>query len=164
MGLFVNLFFHPDYNRRSRTHTSSGAHTPRRLATGLLPIWNFTIPQRKFTRNYLVLYVFGQRVAPVLKKLRPFCQNYSFLKLPDTRRCREESVYLSDISNLNYSKISPTTPEPTVRPPSRIAKRRPFSQAIGVMSSTFMLTLSPGRHISTSSGRLMIPVTSVVLK
>src|ERR1019366_8417591 len=30
-----------------------------------------------------------------------------------------------------YSMISVTTPEPTVRPPSRMAKRRPWSMAIG---------------------------------
>ena len=30
-----------------------------------------------------------------------------------------------------YSMISLTTPEPTVRPPSRMAKRRPWSMAIG---------------------------------
>ncbi len=65
---------------------------------------------------------------------------------------------------ITYSAISATTPEPTVLPPSRIAKRSPFSIAIGVISSTFISTLSPGRHISTPSGRSMIPVTSVVLK
>ena len=64
----------------------------------------------------------------------------------------------------NYSMILATAPEPTVRPPSRIAKRRPCSQAMGVMSSTVISTLSPGRHISTPSGRAMVPVTSVVLK
>ena len=64
----------------------------------------------------------------------------------------------------NYSMISATTPDPTVLPPSRIAKRRPFSIAMGVISSTVMLTLSPGRHISTSLGSSMVPVTSVVLK
>ncbi len=64
----------------------------------------------------------------------------------------------------NYLITLITTPEPTVLPPSRIAKRRPFSIAIGAMSSTFMSTLSPGLHISTPSGRVMIPVTSVVLK
>ena len=64
----------------------------------------------------------------------------------------------------NYSATSVTTPEPTVRPPSRIAKRRPFSIAMGVISSTFMTTLSPGMHISTPSGRVMMPVTSVVRK
>ena len=65
---------------------------------------------------------------------------------------------------VNYSMIAETTPEPTVLPPSRIAKRRPSSQAMGVISSTVMSTLSPGRHISTPAGREITPVTSVVLK
>ena len=47
-----------------------------------------------------------------------------------------------------------TTPAPTVRPPSRMAKRRPSSQAIGVISSTSMVMLSPGITISTPSGSL----------
>ena len=33
-----------------------------------------------------------------------------------------------------------------------------------VMSSTFISTLSPGMHISVPSGRVIVPVTSVVLK
>src|SRR5262245_36147638 len=41
-----------------------------------------------------------------------------------------------------YSKISVTTPAPTVRPPSRIAKRTSFSMAMGVISSTSTVTLS----------------------
>ena len=64
----------------------------------------------------------------------------------------------------NYSLMPMTTPEPTVRPPSRMAKRRPFSMAMGVISSTSMSTLSPGMHISVPSGRVMMPVTSVVRK
>ena len=64
----------------------------------------------------------------------------------------------------NYSLIAVTTPEPTVRPPSRIAKRRPTSMAMGVISSTFITVLSPGMHISVPSGRVMMPVTSVVRK
>lgn len=67
-------------------------------------------------------------------------------------------------SQINYSAILVTTPEPTVWPPSRIAKRRPSSIAIGVMSSTLISTLSPGIHISTPSSRVMVPVTSVVRK
>ena len=68
------------------------------------------------------------------------------------------------LKGVNYSSMSITTPEPTVRPPSRMAKRRPFSMAMGVISSTFMSTLSPGMHISVPSGREMMPVTSVVRK
>ena len=74
-------------------------------------------------------------------------------------------VYHMFLAGRNYLLIiSVTTPDPTVLPPSRIAKRKPFSIAIGVISSTVILTLSPGRHISTSGGRLITPVTSVVLK
>ena len=63
-----------------------------------------------------------------------------------------------------YARMLETTPEPTVLPPSRIAKRRPSSQAMGVISSTVISTLSPGRHISTPAGSSITPVTSVVLK
>src|SRR6478609_3292322 len=65
---------------------------------------------------------------------------------------------------VSYLMISVTTPEPTVRPPSRIAKRRPASMAMGWISSTSICTLSPGMTISVPSGRLATPVTSVVRK
>jgi len=64
----------------------------------------------------------------------------------------------------SYSIISATTPAPTVRPPSRIAKRSSFSMAISLISSTSTEMLSPGITISTPSGSLMEPVTSVVRK
>ena len=60
--------------------------------------------------------------------------------------------------------ISATVPAPTVRPPSRMAKRSPFSSATGVISSIARLTLSPGITISTPSGNSADPVTSVVRK
>src|SRR5687767_14307879 len=63
-----------------------------------------------------------------------------------------------------YAMISETTPEPTVRPPSRMAKRSSFSIAIGVMSSTSMAMLSPGITISVPAGSVTLPVTSVVRK
>ena len=63
-----------------------------------------------------------------------------------------------------YSMIVATRPEPTVRPPSRIANVRPCSIAIGWISSIVISTLSPGMHISVPSGRVITPVTSVVLK
>ena len=62
-----------------------------------------------------------------------------------------------------HSAILVTTPEPTVRPPSRMAKRTPSSIAIGLCNSTSSLTLSPGMHISAPT-RLAVPVTSVVRK
>ena len=64
----------------------------------------------------------------------------------------------------NYSVIRVTIPEPTVRPPSRMAKRLPTSIAITLPSSTANLTLSPGIHISAPPSRFAPPVTSVVRK
>ena len=52
----------------------------------------------------------------------------------------------------------------TVLPPSRMAKRSPCSMAIGAISSTSMVTESPGITISVPSGSLIDPVTSVVRK
>ena len=63
----------------------------------------------------------------------------------------------------DYLMILATTPAPTVRPPSRIAKRRPSSMAIAWISSTLTLALSPGMHISAPSTSVL-PVTSVVRK
>src|SRR5262249_41808792 len=63
-----------------------------------------------------------------------------------------------------YLMILITPPAPTVRPPSPMAKRRPSSMAMGLPSSTVMLMLSPGITISVPSGRVMVPVTSVVRK
>src|SRR3954471_14403060 len=62
------------------------------------------------------------------------------------------------------ARIFVTTPAPTVLPPSRIAKRRPSSQAIGETSSTSILMLSPGITISVPAGNVTVPVTSVVRK
>src|SRR5205085_4421906 len=52
----------------------------------------------------------------------------------------------------HYSMTFVTTPAPTVCPPSRMAKRRPCSIAIGVPSVTSQVTLSPGMTISVRSG------------
>ncbi|COW61974.1 Uncharacterised protein [Mycobacterium tuberculosis] len=51
-----------------------------------------------------------------------------------------------------------------MRPPSRIAKRRPSSMATGWINFTEMLVLSPGITISVPSGSVTTPVTSVVRK
>ena len=65
----------------------------------------------------------------------------------------------------NYqSRTAATTPAPTVRPPSRMAKRSFSSMAIGTISSTSIATLSPGITISVPSGNCTMPVTSVVRK
>src|SRR5215467_6866909 len=63
-----------------------------------------------------------------------------------------------------YSVMLTTTPAPTVLPPSRIANRCFSSIAIGVISSTSMVALSPGMIISVPAGSVHCPVTSVVRK
>src|SRR5438477_7500438 len=70
----------------------------------------------------------------------------------------------SCLSQLTYSMMSTTVPAPTVRPPSRIAKRRPFSIAIGAMRLMVSDVLSPGITISAPCASSAVPVTSVVRK
>src|SRR5712671_2072167 len=67
-------------------------------------------------------------------------------------------------SFLTYCTISAIVPAPTVWPPSRMAKRKPFSIATGVINSITRLTLSPGITISVPAGNSATPVTSVVRK
>lgn len=76
----------------------------------------------------------------------------------------EIATAISCLSFRFYSTIFVTTPEPTVLPPSRIAKRTPSSIAIGFCSSTEIFALSPGMHISASPTKFAEPVTSVVRK
>src|SRR2546422_10686247 len=68
-----------------------------------------------------------------------------------------------DVSG-HYSITLATAPAPTVRPPSRIANRSPSSSATDVINAISIVILSPGITISTPSGSLMSPVTSVVRK
>ena len=84
---------------------------------------------------------------------------WGILRLDATLSCDNKSIF-----RLYYSMIVATRPDPTVRPPSRIANVRPWLIAIGWMSSIVISTLSPGMHISVPAGRLHTPVTSVVLK
>src|SRR4029079_17189140 len=63
-----------------------------------------------------------------------------------------------------YSMMLATTPAPTVRPPSRMAKRSFSSIAIGTISVTSIAMLSPGITISVPAGKVTTPVTSVVRK
>src|SRR5207247_3208615 len=77
-------------------------------------------------------------------------------------RKSERAVPRSAFPVPRYFKILVTTPAPTVRPPSRIAKRSPSSIAIGVISSIVIFVLSPGITISTPAGSSTVPVTSVV--
>jgi hypothetical protein len=77
---------------------------------------------------------------------------------------RSQWSVVSSPLTTDYSITSVIVPAPTVRPPSRIANRKPFSIAIGVINSISNATLSPGITISTPSGNVATPVTSVVRK
>ena len=81
------------------------------------------------------------------------------LRLDTMLSCDNKSIF-----RLYYSMIVATRPDPTVRPPSRIANVRPCSIATGWIMSIVISTLSPGMHISVPSGRVITPVTSVVRK
>ena len=106
-------------------------------------------------RYYFPLfYIFpGNRKTPETLRFR------GILRLDTTLSCDNKSIF-----RLYYSMIVATRPDPTVRPPSRIAKRSPCSIATGWISSIVISTLSPGMHISVPSGSSQTPVTSVVRK
>ena len=138
---------------RSRTR-------PRRASP---PVWNCTKPQDNVKSVYAVVFRRGNRIRRTHLTVKPKQRHHGTTGA--MRKYKKDARPGACVSRVRpYAMISETTPEPTVLPPSRIAKRRPVSIAIGVISSTVMLTWSPGRHISTPSGRLMTPVTSVVLK
>src|SRR5215217_1710112 len=81
-----------------------------------------------------------------------------------TSKSQERRLRRPRAPTARYSTISVTTPAPTVRPPSLMAKLSPSSIAIGLINSTFITVLSPGITISTPSSRRISPVTSVVRK
>ena len=59
-----------------------------------------------------------------------------------------------DVVSDGYSMTSVTTPEPTVRPPSRMAKRRPWSMAIGLDELDLHLDVVTGHHHLDAVGQL----------
>lgn len=64
------------------------------------------------------------------------------------------------VSSIAHFRTLDTTPAPTVRPPSRMANRRPASMATGVISSKLPRKLSPGMTMGVSSGSLTTPACS----
>src|SRR5206468_11907076 len=65
---------------------------------------------------------------------------------------------------VHYSTTCVTTPEPTVLPPSRMAKWPPGSSATGLSRLTVTVALSPGSTISVPPASANSPVTFVVRK
>ena len=95
--------------------------------------------------------------------IRPIGLSPNILTRASSHRIFALCLHCSLLSEY-YSITEATRPDPTVRPPSRIAKVRPWLIAIGWISSIVISMLSPGMHISVPSGRVITPVTSVVLK
>ena len=109
---------------------------------------------------FIIRYSFPIDLTFLGNRKTPETQGFwGILRLDTTLSYDNKSIF-----RLYYSMIVATRPDPTVRPPSRIAKRSPCSIATGWISSIVISTLSPGMHISVPSGRLITPVTSVVLK
>ena len=109
---------------------------------------------------FIIRYSFPTYLTFLGNRKTPETQGFwGILRLDTTLSYDNKSIF-----RLYYSMIVATRPDPTVRPPSRIAKVRPWLIAIGWISSIVISMLSPGMHISVPSGRLQTPVTSVVLK
>ncbi len=141
--------------------------------------WKLPRLQINIYRNYIENLQYTYSFLPfqypmILKRKTLYLHPHEYRKTPETLRFRGilclDTMYLTVLYIYifvlisDYSMIVATRPEPTVRPPSRIANVRPWSIAIGWISSIVISTLSPGMHISTPSGKLQTPVTSVVLK
>lgn len=139
--------------------TTNGQSNPARLTYEYAIAWSL----RARSRNGR-----GQRGTHFNRKYAPLPEQRGILRsVPrgstqcpvPTRGNRRKPVAAT-----GYLVILVTRPEPTVRPPSRTAKPRPSSMAMGWISSTLISVLSPGITISVPSGNVMTPVTSVVRK
>ena len=109
---------------------------------------------------FIIRYSFPTYLTFLSNRKTPETQGFwGILRLDTTLSCDNKSIF-----RLYYSMIVATRPDPTVRPPSRIANVRPCSIATGWIMSIVISTLSPGMHISVPSGRVITPVTSVVRK
>ena len=136
------------------------------LETGALSSWSYW-PIPKMPHPSLRLFV--KSVLPVKLAEFLYLQTRRLLLLVPRRRIvpplaftARQRDYLSH--DRLYSITLVIVPAPTVRPPSRIAKRSCSSIAIGEISFTSNVTLSPGITISTPSCSVTEPVTSVVRK
>jgi hypothetical protein len=112
--------------------------------------------------NALMIELQGSHAANI-NRITPSHSNTNFasrhiLVAPQAKRARHPLYKFFP----DYCTISAMVPAPTVCPPSRMAKRKPFSIATGVISSITRLTLSPGITISVPAGNSATPVTSVV--
>ena len=151
-SLFFTALFNLLYNRK--TPETLRFRGILRLDTMYLAVLNIYL-DRSANLDFASLHL-GRAFALQILRPMPLCEQALTGHYSTNLHCSLLIKY--------YSMIVATRPDPTVRPPSRIAKVRPWLIAIGWISSIVISMLSPGMHISVPSGRLQTPVTSVVLK
>ena len=173
---FLNLLeaFKSSSEPASKNGRPGGTRTPNRR------IWNPLLYQLRYWPNLedclLPLFHMGGVFAAngaKLAQLKLGSTSLCFLRSsvvpgPAVRTLERNilsgsGLFGHDLTFLNLqATMLVTTPAPTVRPPSRMAKLTPSSMATGCNSSTVISMLSPGITISTPSGSPIEPVTSVV--
>ena len=121
------------------------------------------VPYGTLYLDIFAVHAFDFAALHLSRGVRPISPSSNILLRVNSHRIFSLSLHCSLLIEY-YSMIVATRPDPTVRPPSRIANVRPWLIAIGWISSIVISMLSPGMHISVPSGRLQTPVTSVVLK
>src|SRR6185436_778205 len=112
----------PVNRRPSLFHFLMGNVLPTELAE-LIPLQAIRV----------ILFIFHGGIVPLLADRACQINNLTHLNTP-MPSCDSSQI---------YARISVTTPEPTVLPPSRTANRNPRSIAIGLINSPVTLTLSP---------------------
>ena len=180
IGFLISKCVTPQTNKFLCVRTTENAFV---LFANLL-FKTYKTVNRQYKRNILHFYTTVNKLLfPVYEamknlqtlqqELRIHCKKkYNFCPLKGTKpqlqhdKTKKSHFKRSEIFCFcfNYLMILETTPDPTVWPPSRIAKRRPSSIAMGVINVTLMWVWSPGITISTPSSSSIVPVTSVVRK
>ena len=164
---FLVGVFHKSRKKRSLV-LSRQRHGQPRFRNFLKKIRHTFSPSYAKASRRLVRSAFSAYAAAaiLITKSTPDCSSEVQIRIfrlfSTISRNHSAKPYRKSIAE-TYLRIFAITPEPTVLPPSRIAKRRPSSIATGLIRTTFMLMLSPGITISTPSGSSIAPVTSVVL-
>ena len=150
-------------------------HQQTRVSPGICQMSHATCPCLAKTRCFLPLISLAAAIVQaqirkwsyILAGISGLVQAFFCLERGGSRRpalIRPASGGRKQGLDRYYFRIFATTPAPTVRPPSRMAKRRASSIATGLISETTICTLSPGITISVPSGSSTAPVISVVRK
>lgn len=103
------------------------------FSSSSLRFWFFGQKNEKRKQRHFLFFYFKYYKLKEKKNQ----QNFFFLFSQSERNEKKKKLFLAQMQKIvfpnfrNYSTMFVTTPAPTVRPPSRIAKRIPFSTATG---------------------------------